>query len=96
MRHEMTTKILVTILAVRKHYEASAYDHEIRLDYGKAYKTKDYGYAWEEAEKYFKSLPMPEGMDHSRACFEAIMSYPVYGAIMNAEQEEYGNYEFRY
>lgn len=93
---KMTDEIVVTILAVQSYNKFAYYDHLQRLDYGREWKTKDYGYPWKKTEEYYKSLTLPEGLNHSRACFEAVMNYPIYGDIKNAERSEYGNYEFRY
>lgn len=93
MKTKMNRDILVTILAVRSHYSAFYYDMEQRKR-KQDWRAKDYGAALEDTAKYFKSLSLPDGMDHSEACFNAILAYPVYGEIYHAEEEDYDKFEF--
>jgi hypothetical protein len=48
-----------------------------------------------DLESLFNDIPLPDGMNASRACFEAVLSYPLNDEIMKTEYAELGNkFEF--
>lgn len=51
-----------------------------------------------EAEKFFYSLPITGGLPKSKACYEAIISYPTGSLnwIDGVLEEDLKNYEFRF
>jgi len=42
---------------------------------------------WEETQKFYNNLPLPEGMEKNNCCFEAVIRYPI-REIINTEMED--------
>ena len=69
----LTEDIQLIILAVQAYKKYIRYDYEIKNP------TSDQNFDWQDAcEKYYKSLPLPNGMNTSREHFEAVINYPIY------------------
>lgn len=92
MKIKMDESLQVTILAVQTHYKALYYG---RLMKAKRFDNFDMFAAWQDTRDYFLTIPLPEGMAHSTACFEAIMLYPIKDT-MDTEAEDLGKFEFGY
>ena len=92
MKIKMDESLQVTILAVQTHYKALYYDRYVRAN---KFDNLDMFACWQDTRDYFHSIPLPEGMAHSTACFEAIMRYPIKDT-MDTEAEDLGKFEFGY
>lgn len=79
MKHAMTERIQSIIVAVqqyKKWYMADAMARGIPdID------------VFEQTMKYYSSFFIPEGLEHNRACFEAILRYPI-EQTLNTQMED--------
>ena len=49
---------------------------------------------WQEAENFYNKMPLPEGMNSSKACFNAVMWYPINDTIDTLSEELPGKFSF--
>jgi hypothetical protein len=77
MKLRMTMEILTIIHYVQTQRTAFA---TLNVDILK--NKKDY---IQELREIYNSLPLPDGLNTSNACFEAILLYPLNDKIMNSE-----------
>ncbi len=89
MKTKMTMKILTTIDYIQTQRKALAILHnEIKPDKVNYIK---------ELEEIYNNIPLPQGMNASKACFEAVLSYPLTSEIMSTEAEDLPKkFEFGY
>ncbi len=89
MRTPLTQEIQSVIIAVR--------DYKKFLQSYHVFLLKEEQYDCEAgAESFYKSLQLPAGMNTSKACFNAVMSYPI-DTTVETEMEDLPNkFEFGY
>ncbi|MCK9198455.1 MAG: hypothetical protein M0P49_02515 [Bacilli bacterium] len=51
---------------------------------------------WKETEKFYNTLPLPEGMNTCLACFEAVMDYKIENTTNVLFEDSPKQFEFRY
>lgn len=89
MKAQMTKEILNLIYALHLHRRLMSVDSEIRNQHFAVLRDR------EKNRDYFKSLPLPEGMTHCEACYEAMYNYPV-EKLLDLQENELKNYYFGY
>lgn len=89
MKIKMSMKILTIIDYIQSQRRALAILHnEIKPDKVNYIK---------ELEEIYNQLPLPQGMNTSIACFEAVLHYPLTDEIMSTRAEELQDkFEFGY
>lgn len=79
MKLSMTERIQAIIVAVQQYHEWYMADAMARGTTGLD--------AFEKTMNYYSSIPLPEGLAHNRACFEAILRYPI-EQTLNTQMED--------
>jgi hypothetical protein len=80
MKVQMTKEILAVIDMIHSQRRAYSILHnEILND------KHDY---IEDLEILYNDIPLPNGMNKSRACFESVLSYPLNDEIMRTEAKD--------
>ena len=69
---QMNERIQSVIIAVHS-FQKWLYAESVLC--GNADRTS--GERFNRVKQYFYSLPLPDGMKHNAACFEAVLSYPI-------------------
>ena len=68
----LTEDVQLIILVVQAYKKHIMYDYEVKNP--TSYQDFDW---WDACENYYKSLPLPNGMNKSKEHFEAVMNYPI-------------------
>ena len=90
MTTPMTREIQAVILAVQTYRKFLNYDSEARC----FQKSDDRLFG--ELQAYFCKLPLPSGMTHGVACFEAILRYPIEETLDTQMEELPDHFSFGY
>lgn len=87
MKTPLTEEILNVIIAVQFYKRYVHADNIVKKESVDLYKV---------TEEYYKSLPLPAELNTSKACFEAVLHYPIGKTINTQAKDLPKNFNFGY